>query len=243
MIIYYLDDDAQKCAQYLSDDDLNKQIKAIAQVLCNAHYELTDTMFYGNVQAAIDDVPLNHKQTKFDSWVNACRANYLKLLKMGLACINEHCYRFERHSAKYADEKYFNAIHFARDNVPPLRVHIYERDEMGDTVIKTRLLGNQATPFPLILPGKYKHNIIGCSCDDYKNCNIDTIESYRTYYRAKFLKPKKVTCKSCAGHGQNNDPYFQIFFCNDCDGKGYKIIKPKFTRREIPDFLKEVLSD
>jgi hypothetical protein len=159
MIIYPLP------AQELDDKTLDKQIKAIAQVLCNVHH-MKDTK----------DIPLQlHKTVKTNdvlNWLLECLANYLKLIDMGLACCEEWEYRFndikikggthyvldndpDKKKIKYNRHKLQPVVEWARDNMPDLPK--YQHTKIAENNNVSWLYNEeQATPFPLVMPEKYR---------------------------------------------------------------------------------------
>ncbi len=115
MTIYILDNDPVKCASYLDDKSLDRQIKSIAQVLCNVHHY--QSFFKGNGDYA-NGVPLisSDKQDlqKWSHWARECPENYGYLCELGTACCNEWQYRF---STLHKNEK---VIHWAIENSPEI---------------------------------------------------------------------------------------------------------------------------
>lgn len=101
-MIYLLD------AKDLDDKTLGKQIEAIAQVLCQIHYQWIDynAETIGDANHAADKIPIKDEKI-FDSrrndyadWGYTCKANYLKLVEMGLECCAEYSHRFARQDIK-----------------------------------------------------------------------------------------------------------------------------------------------
>lgn len=186
MIIYPLP------SEELDDVTLDKNIKAIAQVLANVHHAVD------GLRITLKQIPLAPERIvkhgkgielswdNYTNWASTRSANYLKLVDMGLACIKEHCYRFERHAAIYGDEKYFEAVHWARDNVPQFPNYHYDNAEWPPEAAL-------ATPFPLCVPDEYKSERIYQSGEREITLEIDIAESYRNYYRAKLPKDAKWT--------------------------------------------------
>lgn len=206
MIIYPLP------PQELDDKTLDKQIKAIAQVLCNVHH-MKDTK----------DIPIQlHKTVKTNdvlNWLLECLANYLKLIDIGLACCDEWCYRnspdaefvhggTELHlhridSGGFKRHKLEHIIKWARDNVPDLPNNLQTKVAEKDGV-SWLYNEQQTTPFPLVMPDEYHiYNMnsvykIKDECLDLEsrkdnNLQVNTVESYRNYYQAKLPKDAQWT--------------------------------------------------
>jgi hypothetical protein len=223
----------------LDDKTLSQQVKAIAQVLCNAHHRML---------RKVDNIPLppkNIEKCNYSLWVNQCLANYKKLVEVGLACCEEYTFRF---SERGQDNKWKDAgwidfsipyykeikqpklqpvIEWARDNVPDLP-HYYAPNKgkiCCGTNWEYNLCGHtiEETPFPLVMPEEY----IKYECYEHKTCinskTIDIIESCRNYYRAKL---QKIIDKGCP--------------CDNCLCMGAtKCLMPTWTRREKPSWLAE----
>ena len=158
----------------IDDKTLKKQIKAIAQVLCNVHH------LENECSKKIDDnIPLSRSKNyknilKWSQWARECVANYNKLVEMGLASCAENDYRHKlKLKIEYKPHKMFSVILWARDNVPNLII----LDKWG-----TVTLNGRPTPFPLVTPKKFRFR---CPCG---NCDI---RSYRNYYRHKLQQKIK----------------------------------------------------
>lgn len=231
MKICILDTDATKCAQALDDKSLDKQIKAIAQVLCSVHHIIVERIELGLDFGTIYEIPLPYKKYKsFESiaqyryWASECIANYEYLVKLANCCLMEYYYRKypliffhvpdEIIYFQHPKHKLHSVIEWARDNVPDLPYFI------GDFE-KTWHQGD-VTPFPLVVPKKYWIN------DGYGN-EGNIIESYCNYYAAK------IKCKKCEGEGHihcSSNVGEWVSECNcDCG------INATWTRREKPEWL------
>lgn len=260
MIIYPLP------PEEFDDKTLKKQIKAIAQVLCNVHhkfvikkYENMDVQeFFQScgVEAPLKDhrkIPLAFCADKFreySQWASTCRANYLKLVDMGMACCEEYKYRLSEplinmygDAGKIKHYKLQPVIEWARDNVPNLTnyVGVKAGDKLGNFTVPRSGKGyspSHSTPFPLVMPQLYycytipKKEIEGKSFELELRW-LDIEESYRNYYCAKLKK--KQECSNCEGTGY-------VYINGNCEDQCYKcdstgIILPKWTRREKPDWL------
>jgi hypothetical protein len=80
----------------LDDKTLDKQIKAIAQVLCNVHYlrmRMNNETYLFIEAYKILMLPKRHHDL-FSLWAKECLANYNELANTGLACCNEYVWRF-----------------------------------------------------------------------------------------------------------------------------------------------------
>lgn len=249
--------------QELDNETLEKQIEAIAQTACNVHHKIIwdGVIFdsYLNTIREVDDkiepahaitksmkVPLPPDKKSIDNdytkWAATCRANYLKLVDMGLACCEEWEYRFDPTKQGTMEEsleiirtqlplkdvfpyiKQLSIIKWARDNASDLPLipdncHIESRREL-----KKKNIIPGATPFPLVMPDEYLAPGVG-----HELCNQEReiIESYHNYYRAKLQEYIKNSEK--VAEEEVNTPY----------GKG-KLIKykiPKWTRRGRPTWV------
>lgn len=193
MIIYLLP------PEELDDKTLDKQIEAVAQTLCNVHHiHIGKSVPFGTygiefLHAKVPDDGLYfldfEGEEEIIKWCLKCRANYLKLVEMGLACCEEYTFRRnDKGRAIFAGDfpdgeivskqhRLQPVIEFARDNVPDLPVSVVTLTEF----CKTR----GATSFPLVMPKEY----ILSGCDIYKpTAEVYIITSYRNYYRAKLPK-------------------------------------------------------
>jgi hypothetical protein len=197
-MIFILDESTKLCAKYLDDKSLDKQIKTIAQVLCNVHYIL----YSGNksVNGMLNDTTKLYKPPllltayvhdgtrpidQWSYWARECKANYLYLVELGLSCIKEHDIRTDCQKSL----KENNIIEWARDNVPDLASTII-RLPNGIVNRYTTSEAKYIKPFPLAMPKKYiKFSSKETATFPPGEFNI-TINSYRNYYQAK-LKQKK----------------------------------------------------
>lgn len=179
MIIYPLP------ASELDDRTLEEQIKNIGQVLCNVHH--ADWAKHVPIAKCWKpNVPLEPvlynpycKRPKpvqeWQRWAYECTANYDYLVKLGLACIQECYYRWNEPIPENTKYKYAEVIEWADKNRP---VFNYYADEYIGL----------PTPFPLVMPQKYKHNHIAIIMDAIDGTDINAIESYRNCFRAKLVK-------------------------------------------------------
>jgi len=165
-MIYILDQDLAKSAQALDDKSLDKQIKDIAQVLCNVHEEriakankiienakqggnteLQRNMSFYLMEQLIKydiDPPLKYKTNKklllWSKWARTCKANYLYLVEYGLVCVFEWEHRH--------DEKFDN-IGWRKQSINKhLKVLRWARNNVPDLPVK-----NEKISIPLQLTG------------------------------------------------------------------------------------------
>jgi hypothetical protein len=213
----------------LDDVSLDKQIKAIAQVLVRVVYFITK-----NANTPLNPFKKMGKQEEiYFHWARSSRANYLKLVGMGVECSKERNYRKGAivKDPKSPIYKLMNVILWARDNIPEL-LDITEVDQCvalytGDgTVIPER--SDEATAFPLCVPDNY--NLVKKNKKDLYSHYIEILidESYRNYYRAKIHK--KISDLD------SSETEAEITLARKLQIKGIK-----WTRREIPGFLKGVV--
>lgn len=200
MTIYILDKDPQKIAEYLDDYSLNKMILNIAQVLCNAHFihPLKEGI------CASSWIPLlQTKECKWSEWVRKCKANYLYLAELGIASLKQYNYRFDL-NLHMIEQAMIDGhpLEWARDNVPDLPLHVFEKDFMGHETIMNGLLGNLHTSIPLVMPKKYRdseniYEIFGGSIFYFPYVDrghgyieVCPYDAYTYYYLAKLKQSK-----------------------------------------------------
>lgn len=215
----------------LDDNTLKKQIKAVAQTLSNIHYLVS---FIKKEHKIFDFAPLlppKFTHNLYSLWGKLCRANYLKLVDMGMACCGEYFYRFNSTLGKwsYFHAKYFKILQWARDNVPDLPDVVLKADtnpDIPDYLRSPDTWRFKETTFPLVMPKEYI-TVANLNTEtgklSYLNNDESMIESYRNYYRAKL---KKGFCK---GHKEGQLTPAKNLGCFDCD--------IKWTRREKPEWL------
>jgi hypothetical protein len=250
-MIYLLHENAEENAKMLDDRSLDKQIKAIAQTLCNVHHLYWDSIYPNQLRnhksglsllgreqvehclEKIDNIPLQSRglvdPDAFTNWAAECRANYLKLVEMGLACCKERVYRAISKFG-HIDTLYQPAIEFARDNVLDLQEKL---DRVGLPVIDTDPDYCPTTHFPLCVPEQYKQLAYKLSYPAIID-ETSIIESYRNYYRAKIkkgIKTKCITCKSGTWEVAADAA------CPDCAGRVYYFKPFVCTRREKQEWL------
>lgn len=134
MQIYLLDLDPTSCAQMLDDKSLDKQIKAIANVLCEVHYELQ--MLGLEKDTYIPSFKNPTRTSIWCEWASKYRANYSFLVNLLDACLEELLYRSEVDDSFYFYNKNRLIYEWARDNRSVLPDHL-------------------KTPFPLVIPKKF----------------------------------------------------------------------------------------
>src|SRR3954464_3197699 len=98
-MIYILDNDPAKCAQMLDDKSLDKMIKDITQALRTVYLDSiihpldkgrecwNDAVMHLGQGQWVPKEKSNHE--KWSIWARECKANYLYLVEMGLACLSE----------------------------------------------------------------------------------------------------------------------------------------------------------
>jgi hypothetical protein len=210
----------EETAQALTDKWIEKMIKDIAQVLCNAHHLQSD--YINDPDYFDDNIPLPYSLhaikkmplTDWTDWTRECVANYEYLAKLGYFCDYEYFFRFDKLS------KFNKIIHWARDNVPDslygninVDCRYCDNYDLGifGNACDTHALGI-LSPFPLLMPSKYykyKEVIVikpkegeqititnemikeAIRNTDLKELlKIDHIKSYRNYYQATLIKTK-----------------------------------------------------
>jgi hypothetical protein len=174
----------------LDDVTLSRQIKALAQCLCNVH--AWAEFHKPNGKALKDtDIPLMPKNAdcEYSKYARTCAANYDFMAKLGLACCIEYGLRFGKITGilengsllyeSFKQHKLRSVIEWADKN--QLSLPIFHQHFNKDCV---DICGKISTPFPLVMPDKYQVVI----ADGKQPYTYDTEESYRNYYRAKLEK-------------------------------------------------------
>lgn len=178
MTIFILDQDPQKIAEYLDDKSLDKQIREIAQTLCNVHHIVTPRNQPSPATPLEWKGPLKDgSDGQWSEWASECKANYEWLALLGGACSKEFSYRLVNPNPKSAIDKLNiyhkldNVIGWAEANCPKL----------PDS--------ETTTPFPLAMPAKFKFPFQrGEWPPAGKNSPVildSTIKAYLSYYQAK----------------------------------------------------------
>lgn len=250
-MILILSQDVAELASMLDDKQLDKQIKAVAQALCDIHYILLSEQKPSNLVELIGNIPLPSKYfyCPFRKWGMECRSNYLKLVEIGLACCDEWVYRFpvqledceSYEEAEMYEHKKQSVIMWARDNVPDLPKN--EHWKMVDTNRDNALFHpyEEVTPYPHIPKKVYDYWYVNAFyCEDQEIKENATYLAYRDYYRAilQKRKEKKIKHDFCGGTGEG---FWEGNNCEGCAGKGY-IQKPiTWTRRNVPNFLSDLV--
>lgn len=94
-MIYILDTDPKKIAEYIDDNSLDNIIKDISQALCNVHYELQMFGFDKTKEIPLDvSIDYTHHTIEWSLWATKCVANYEYLVELGLECCYEYWFRF-----------------------------------------------------------------------------------------------------------------------------------------------------
>lgn len=92
MNIFWLDEDMDKCVQYMTDRHIVKMITETAQILCSAYYYTgQDDLAHYN---------LTHKNHPRCVWVRESLDNWLWLKDLGLRMYGEYQYRYEGRTHK-----------------------------------------------------------------------------------------------------------------------------------------------
>jgi hypothetical protein len=196
MTIFVLDADLQKAAQYLDDKQLNKQIKEIAQVLCNVHWMIRvpcPVCDVGDAEDGCTCLPINNLEGKplapklnnfewdeWSQWARECIANYKWLVEFGWRCLEEYWYRhISPNLTVLIDEKTRTFIN---------RWEKYRQIILWSKINKPDLLEcAEITLLPVDVPEKYK--FVG----QVMKYEYYVIHSYRDYYIAKLKKSKTWT--------------------------------------------------
>jgi hypothetical protein len=92
MNIFYLDNDARKCAEYHCDKHIVKMITESAQLLCSAYY------YTG--EESISPYKLTHKNHPCSVWVRESLSNWLWLRELATELYNEYKYRYDNKKHK-----------------------------------------------------------------------------------------------------------------------------------------------
>lgn len=210
-MIYILDNDPKKTAEYLDDKSLDRMIKDIAQVLCNVQWLRTDIS--DNARADyIKSIPLVRKASwnaiAWTQWVRECKANYLYLVDLLYECLMESRYRSVNYKGKY-----YKVLCFARDNVPDLPSHCHSCALCYNETKDGCKHFQETTPFPLVMPKKYLQKTLR-----FPWTENHTVESYRNYYQAKLIK--------------------KVFWCIPRTDQALKDHGIIWTNRNKPEWLK-----
>jgi hypothetical protein len=264
MKIYILDTDTAKCAEMLDDESLNKQIKALAQVLCNVHF--SQCTLSTKRDDKFDSIPLTPKNLNdvFTTWVRECVANYKYLAKLGLACCEEWNYRFGLGDNYITDfstgtvewrwdtdpHKSQPVIEWARDNVPDLGKSDCsecggdgqsKHDSEGCLICNGTGYISEITPFPLVMPENdivYYNEVLKTRAYGKEaipvHCKEDKFKPDITESYRNYYAAK-IKCKECNGDGHH--------YCNSSVGEWVSACKcdgginATWTRREKPEWL------
>lgn len=184
MTIYILSEDHTQTAKWLDDKSLDRQIKDIAQVLCNVHYQSNDVRSTEGL-LNLRRIPMQLRQCnrlyifEWSQWARQCRANYLWLVDLLNECLKEYIYN------RIIPHNMYQVLCWARDNVPDLPVK--PMDIKSENVIRD-IYGNYTMPLPIIMPKKYK--VYGQG-DEYDVGGSILVYTYRNYYQATLIKKYK----------------------------------------------------
>lgn len=222
-MIYYLHEDSAESAKMLDDKSLDKQIKAIAQVLCNVHWRFVNLNSAKEVEVATNKIPIkasnNYFNDVYSRWASECIANYKMLVDIGLACCEEYDYR---HMDLRQKHDYLPGLH------KMLKVMVWARDNVPELPWGCRFLNDgESISFPLVIPKTYFPKFIPIKYV-YDEDKTEYIKyCYRNYYRAKIEQA-------------SNKVYSVIddsVTCKCCDNRIGITKKPKWTRRKKPEWL------
>lgn len=247
-MIYILDNDPKLTAQYLDDKSLDKMIKDIAQVLCNAHHELNWKQ-YQLGQKRISDVPMlfteygtNKGLDEWSQWARECFSNYKYLVELGIECCREFHFR---NGEKCDEEKVYDGddhcgawhkmrdvIDWARDNVPdlPKQTKSFGGYSIFGEFKVTEVESCIPTLLPLVMPKRFHEERIVVN-EKYETMLIpritleQRIQAYRNYYQVK-LKQKLQHCNSIFESAHEIS-----------GGHGESRIEIKWTNRNKPEWL------
>lgn len=246
-MIFILSNDASDNARSLDDNSLGKMISDIAHVLCNVHHDIcTQDLEYktkhglSGASSAIDKfmIPLSAYDYDYEDdlwfkWVNQCLANYEALLAHAKACCQEWVYRFSECKLQHCKSKDCENLYKHKHQDVIVWCEQNKLDLLdGEINQECKAKGYQdscdynpcdihawdtPTPWPLVMPEKYKVYYEAREIIKKEEPVFKTIESYRNYYRAKVKKLSNCDCVDCKGMLPKHDP--------------------KWTRRETPSFL------
>jgi hypothetical protein len=232
MTIYILDNDPAISAQLLDNTSLKRQIKDIAQVLCEVHHMLindlrtpggmTDTVAMDNHAL----VPLKSKLNitglaEWITWASQCIANYKWLQQYLNDSLAEWYYRFNLRKDLNEDstkwqfyKKHLYIWSWSRIKMPILPQHPYVKEldsyASADTVL----------PFPLVMPKRYivalPNKLAGG-----KPIIQPPVICYRNYYAA-VIKRRIANCRGCQAELRMGIPNY---YCTN------------WTNRKKPEWL------
>jgi hypothetical protein len=177
MTIFILDNDLRKSVEYLDDKSLNKQIKTIAQILCDGHWEV-----YHSCELIGKNL--------WREWAKQCKANYLWLIEYAYESGRELFYRHEGKTKIH--DKCYPVLEWARENVPDLPAYTKEQDNISRSLYpcnKAYKFNYGVSEYPLVMPNKYQ-SLANYNPENFNpSDHIDNIVyAYRSYYKAKYDK-------------------------------------------------------
>jgi hypothetical protein len=243
MTIYILGD---KTHEELDDESLGEMISACAQALVNVHW------FYFYTYAVCttpENPPLKAtEQDKWSRWARECLANYNALLAHAQACCEEYedrfrCFRcsgagVELNLGEWGDCPACNG----GCSKPHKRQQVIEWCEQNKPdLCKWRtdtMFPESAQPWPLVMPEEYfvytndlikSKSYVKPECNPYKSFEheLNVIESYRNYYRAKITE-------------RINKKVFKLVKDSKLDELCKKEFMPTWTRRSKPEWLEDL---
>jgi hypothetical protein len=222
-MIYLLSEDPQENARMLDDKALDKQIKAVAKVLCNVHWYPVEEGEY-KCQGVQNEVTEKYSvdseeefyKCKYSQWASECRANYDWLVAMGIALCEEHAYRFWQPNIIHPIVKYEKVIAWALQNAPDLA-----RGAM--------------TTFPICVPAQYIE-YLSSTVREGQAKPVDIVQSYRNYYRSSIKKNNQCDgCRSAVPRSKTD--WHSVPYPSGgmrCQQGKYL---PEWTRRPVPGLL------
>lgn len=195
-MIYILDSDITKISVYLDDKSLDNMIKDIAKTLFMVHYlklarenkhlEISELLKQTGFKAGIRNKDGALIDDKFTQWGTECRANYLYLVELGLACNKEYTIR-----TNFDSHKLLKVLAWCKVFIPDLPDKSTQVSGTGSTPV---IIENYTTSFPLVIPKRY----IATSNDLIKFPNENGfVISYRSYYQSKLKQKQCLKHDAC----------------------------------------------
>jgi hypothetical protein len=238
-MIFILDNDLNKSAAMLDDKSLEKQIKNIAQVLCNAHYYNLKLKGVGMAlhESQVAHIPLN-KQMRNNSecrhlewslWAKECKGNYLWLVNYAIICCGEYYWRFMvreygnlDHDNKCNEVEHYNAIILWARNKTPNLPNCLDKEKCTPDCGRTHCFwDDNHKMIPVIVPKKYFHleDSIEHPLKPGRMLfqEINLIESNRKFYKSKLISRETETSTIFTTRG----------------------INAQWTNQTAPEFLRE----
>jgi hypothetical protein len=248
MKLWILDENQEEIAKALCDSDLDKQIKNVAQILCDVHHKISREIFKEEMKIlpeyasdSVNDalgresnIPLEMTDIEhiWVEWASECLANYRWLASLLDHLLWEQTFRL--YELPYAG-KYHAILKWATNNEPELRLSWNDKGLNND---------KDCSPFPLVMPERYIEYLSSTVREGDKK-TVDFYQSYRNYYKAYLAKiAKKIKCEECNGTGYADNDYgcgnptcCVNWGCVYCNRQGYIKKEPVWTRRNRPDWI------